>query len=262
MTRIKALFGAVACTWLFVSLSTAVADPWKDESGHGKHRRGDRHGEVEYEYKSGDCKYKYNGGPHGYKEERECDSSAGRGGPPPWAPAHGHRAKHRGYHAKNDDWDDDHRPEVDDYEDYETVTRDLGILEGICRREAIGAVLGGVVGGVIGSKVGKGDERKVATIAGAVLGVLVGSRIGRHMDQTDQQCTGQVLERAPDRQAVTWRNPNTGVQYRVTPTRTFAQQAYQCREYVTEATIGETATRVRSTACRNPDGSWQRVQGS
>ncbi len=39
MTRIKALFGAAACTWLFVSLSTAVADPWKDEPGHGKHRR-------------------------------------------------------------------------------------------------------------------------------------------------------------------------------------------------------------------------------
>jgi len=262
MTSSRIFLWAATCAGVLFSLSAAVAVPWKNESGHGKYQGGNRHGKVPHEHKSDDRKYENKGGPRGYKEERKCDVSARRGGPPPWAPAHGHRAKQGGRHGQSDDWGDHRLRDGDDHVGYDTVTRDLGILEGACRREEIGAALGGVVGGVIGSKVGKGDERKVATIASAVLGALVGSQIGRHMDQTNQQCTGQILERAPDRQAVTSRNPDTGVQYRVTPTKTFRQQAHYCREYIAEATIGGTATRVRGNACRKPDGSWQTVQGS
>ena len=189
------------------------ADPWKNESGH-------------------------RGKPHKHQ------SVGARGGPPPWAPAHGYRRKHRGHY----------------YEDREVYSRHaehFGIASGTCNREAIGTILGGVVGGVIGSQVGKGDGQKLATIAGAVVGVLVGRSIGRRMDQADQACTGQALERAADRETVAWRNPDTGADYRVTPTRTLETDGRYCREYTTQATVGGERQTFHGTACRNDDGSWQ-----
>jgi surface antigen len=164
------------------------------------------------------------------------------GGPPPWAPAHGYRQKHRDYRQS---------VEIDD------DTPDVGILLGRCDRETLGAVLGGVAGGVIGSQVGKGSNRTVATIGGAVIGVIVGGAIGRSMDQVDQACIGQALEQAPVGQSVSWTNPDGG-QYRVTPVRTYqAADGRYCREYQTFATIGGRQEQVYGTACRQPDGSWQ-----
>lgn len=68
-TAVSFLVGA-ATLGLEVTFSVAVADPWKDESGHGKHGHWDYRGEPQYEHKGG--------------------------GPPPWAPAHGYRHKHGG----------------------------------------------------------------------------------------------------------------------------------------------------------------------
>lgn len=92
--------------------------------------------------------------------------------PPPWAPAHGRRAKH------------DRGP----YYDYARVVEVVPI--GGARRErcyevpvqekpntTAGTVLGAVVGGVLGNTVGKGDGRKAATVAGAVVGGVVGHEI-------------------------------------------------------------------------------------
>jgi len=202
---IAAVLAAPAATW---------ADPWKDESGHGR------------------------GKPERHQAHKH------RGGPPPWAPAHGYRRKHRGHY-------------YEDLELYARVARDIGITAGTCNREAVGAVLGGVVGGALGSQVGKGDGRKLATVAGAVIGVLVGRDIGRRMDEGDQACTGQVLERVADQDTVAWRNPDTGTEYRVTPTRTYEAGERFCREYRTEATVGGQRQTVYGTACRNPDGSWE-----
>ncbi len=55
----------------------ASADPWKDESGHGRHHH---HREYKEEYWDGPCKVKreYKNGK--YKEKRECER-----------PRHGHR---------------------------------------------------------------------------------------------------------------------------------------------------------------------------
>ena len=69
-------------------MGRATADPWKDESGHGRDRGGryydrdDGHGRFEgrerkVEYDDGVCKVERKWGKHGeYKEERKC-----RGGP-------------------------------------------------------------------------------------------------------------------------------------------------------------------------------------
>lgn len=66
---------------------TASADPWKDESGHGKDRR---HGSHEYkeEYWDGNCKVERKHKNGNYKEERKCKgpSHVHYGPPPVYAP--------------------------------------------------------------------------------------------------------------------------------------------------------------------------------
>lgn len=163
--------------------------------------------------------------------------------PPPWAPAHGWRAKHK------------HKKEK--YVHYREVPYDIGI--GRCNRDLLGAVLGGVAGGAIGAGVVKGDNRTAAIVGGTIIGAIIGGVIGGRMDRVDQNCIGQALEHAEDGQQVRWRNPN-GYEYEVEPRRTYTGAGGQyCREYTTTAIVGGRAERVYGTACRNDDGSWRLV---
>jgi surface antigen len=163
--------------------------------------------------------------------------------PPPWAPAHGWRAKHK--HKK------------DKYVRYEPVPFDIGL--GRCNRDLLGAVLGGVAGGAIGASVTKGDDRVVGIVGGTIIGAIIGGVIGRSMDRVDQNCVGQALEHAEDGRQVRWRAPN-GYDYEVEPRRTYTAPSGQyCREYTTTAVVGGRAERVYGTACRNADGSWRLV---
>ena len=134
-----------------------------------------------------------------------------------------------------------------------------GIPQGHCHREAIGAIAGGALGGLIGSRVGDGDGATVAVIAGTLIGMFVGSRIGRHMDELDERCIGQVLERAPDGQVVTWRNPDTGAVLSAEPQRTFRQDGRYCRDYLASLQAAGDTRRLDGTACRDADGTWQRL---
>jgi surface antigen len=125
----------------------------------------------------------------------------------------------------------------------------------------LGSVLGGAAGAAAGSTIGKGSDRDLAIIGGTILGILVGGAIGQSMDKLDQNCIGQVLEHAPDNQTVEWRNPDSGTPHTVTPKRVYEDQSGRyCREYLTTATIGGKTQQVYGSACRQPDGSWQRVK--
>lgn len=173
--------------------------------------------------------------------------------PPPWAPAHGYRAKAHHHHRHSD-------------KAVEAVyVVPFGISEGTCHRHTFdrrtaGALLGGVTGGLIGAHIGKGDGRVVATIGGALIGVLVGSSVGASMDVGDGYCFANTLEYAETDTAVHWRNPDTGVTYQVEPTRTYSiDDGRYCREYQTTATIGGEYSSLHGTACRQPDGTWQLV---
>ena len=77
-------------------------------------------------------------------------------------------------------------------------------------------VIGGVLGGVLGSQVGRGHGRTLATI----VGTLAGGAVGRSMDETDCLKTAHSLESVRTGVPSAWRNPDTGNQYTVTPTRT------------------------------------------
>ncbi len=166
--------------------------------------------------------------------------------PPPWAPAHGYRYKnkYKGKHYLKGS--------------AANLIPNIGIGSGTCYRQVIGGILGGIAGGVAGSQVGKGTGKTAATIGGALLGVLIGGSIGRSMDQVDQNCVSQTLERAEDHRTVVWKNPDAGTDYRVTPVKTYQDDdGRYCREYITEATIGGKTEQLYGHACRLDDGSWQ-----
>ena len=189
--------------------------------------------------------------PPGHSKKYKKSHKSHGGGPPAWAPAWGYRGKNKVryeragvvYEAQGDDL-------------VQVPSSGLGR----CNRDVIGAILGGAVGAAAGSQFGKGDGRKLATIGGAIIGVLVGGNLGRAMDQVDQNCVGQVLERAPTGKPVIWNNPDQNSRYTVTPTRTYqTRSGTYCRDYQTQVLIGGRLENARGTACRQSDGTWKKV---
>lgn len=192
--------------------------------------------------------------------------------PPPWAPAWGHH-KHHGEHERyrEHEHEDEHFREYkrDREHEHRRYYRDDGdaggavtyrsdyIHNGRCNREALGSVVGAVVGGAAGSRIGKGDGRVAATVIGAIVGYMVGGSVGRSMDAADRACVGQALEYGAPNQPVAWRNPDSGVAYRITPKRTYHTDGRYCREFTRQALIGGRTQTVYGTACRQADGSWK-----
>ena len=128
------------------------------------------------------------------------------------------------------------------------------------QQEQAGMIIGGVLGGVLGSQVGGGHGRTAAIIAGTLAGAAIGGAVGRSMDEVDRMRTAQTLETVRTGVPARWRNPDTGNDYTVVPTRTYETSAGPCREYTIDAVIGGQKEKVYGTACRQADGSW-RVQG-
>lgn len=160
--------------------------------------------------------------------------------PPPWAPAHGYRAK-KGKAPP------------------QAASLPFGIDLGRCNREQLGQVLGGVIGAAAGATV-RGDDRPIAIVAGTVIGVLIGGYIGRRMDEVDQYCVAQALEYAEAGQTIAWRD-QTGAEYRVTPRAAQRTASGQyCREYQTVIRIGGKQEQAYGTACRSGDGAWKKVE--
>ncbi len=127
-------------------------------------------------------------------------------------------------------------------------------------KQQTGTVVGGVLGGVLGSQVGGGTGRTAATIGGALLGGLLGGSVGSSLDRSDELQAYQALENNRTNEVSTWRNPDTGSQVAVIPTRTYTGASGQyCREYDTRVTIDGRREDARGTACRQDDGSWQIV---
>ncbi len=124
-------------------------------------------------------------------------------------------------------------------------------------QEQSGMVIGGVLGGVLGSQIGHGDGRTAAIILGSLAGAAVGGSVGRSMAETDRMKTAQTLETVRTGVPSSWRNPDTGNQYVVVPTRTYDAPEGPCRDYSIDAVIAGKKDKVFGTACRQSDGSWQ-----
>ena len=123
-------------------------------------------------------------------------------------------------------------------------------------KQDIGTLVGAGGGAFIGSQIGSGTGQLAAVAIGALLGGYIGGSIGQDMDELDQYKTQQVLETSPTGSTVAWNNPDTDVDYSVTPTRTYESALGPCRDYTTEAVIDGRAEIVHGTACRGDDGTW------
>ncbi len=167
--------------------------------------------------------------------------------PPPWAPAHGWRAKHHGHDRHRDRREvhvHHHYDRDDDYRQPVIVTRgssyrcDRSLLDG--NKTLLAQILGGA--------------------GGALLGVLIGTEIGGSLDAADAACAQEALETADTGRPVVWNNPDLGTQYAMVPTRTYENAGTYCREYTTRASVGGRTQEAYGTACRQPDGSWRIVR--
>jgi surface antigen len=129
------------------------------------------------------------------------------------------------------------------------------------KENIIGSLGGAAIGGLLGSQFGSGGGKGALTAIGVVGGALAGGYVGRSMAPPDQACVRNSLEQVPTGQTAAWRNPDTGAQYQVTPTRTYESARGQvCRDFVSTALIDGREQRVEGTACRQPDGSWKIIQ--
>ena len=124
-------------------------------------------------------------------------------------------------------------------------------------KQQVGAVSGAVIGGVVGSTIGGGSGRTVAIVAGTIAGAVLGGRIGQKMDEADRIKAGQALETLPTGQRSTWKNPDTGTVYTVTPSRTYEAGGTPCRDFTVDATVDGRPEKVNGTACRQADGNWK-----
>lgn len=246
MTHQLTSFARVAAIGLIglACAGPALADPDKDESGHGR----GRHREYKEEYWNGHCKVERKWEKDGdYKEERKCEGGE----------RHGHRARPVAVYPQPtvvyppwvavEQSGPGYRPGYEPAPVQGTVYH--------CNSRAVGQVLGGIAGGAIGHHVGKGDGRTVATVGGAVIGVLIGGEIGREIDRSNQACIGQALEFAPAGQRIAW-PADDGVQYAVVPGQVVDRNGRTCRGYDAEVVTHAGVQRTHGVACRRSDGAW------
>lgn len=100
--------------------------------------------------------------------------------PPPWAPAHGKRAKDR---ALYDNYGRYYEPRRLSHDDPIWRGRDDRYH---CRRDngTTGLIIGGAVGALLGRELDGGRDRTVGTIIGAAGGAL----LGRAIDSGELRC--------------------------------------------------------------------------
>ena len=124
-------------------------------------------------------------------------------------------------------------------------------------KKQVGTVSGAVIGGVVGSTIGGGTGRTVAIVAGTVAGAVIGGRIGSKMDEADKLKAAQALESTPTGEHTSWKNPDTGAQYTMTPTKTYEAANGPCRDFTVDGNVDGKPEKISGTACRQQDGSWK-----
>lgn len=132
----------------------------------------------------------------------------------------------------------------------------LLLLAACATREQTGTAVGAGTGAVVGSEVGDGTA---GTLVGAIAGGLLGRQIGQWMDERDREEVAQTLEYQPSGETTAWVNPDTGREFRVTPTETYVdtEQDRPCRRF--RMAIDGEVDDVQGTACRVSDGRWEIV---
>jgi len=72
-------------------------------------------------------------------------------------------------------------------------------------------------------------------LRGTVIGLIIGKTVGQVIDKHDQHCAGQALKFAGGGQSISWHNPNTIIDYELTPGNSYQIDALDCRVFTTKA---------------------------
>ena len=131
-------------------------------------------------------------------------------------------------------------------------------------KEKAGTVIGAGLGALAGAHVGKGTGKMIAVAVGTLAGAALGGEVGKSLDRADRlamrRSTQTALEKNRTGAASAWRNPDSGNEGTVIPTRTYRTgQGQYCREYRQTITVGGKTEQAYGRACRQPDGSWRIV---
>lgn len=126
--------------------------------------------------------------------------------------------------------------------------------------KSIGLIIGATVGAALGSKIAGKEDRMLGTALGAVIGALIGKKVGEALSADSKACIGETLEYASDDQTIAWRDPDAELDYALTPTSSFTDDAGKaCRTYMIRASDGTTEKIADGRACRFGDNAWQIV---
>jgi surface antigen len=108
-----------------------------------------------------------------------------------------------------------------------------------------------------------GPNEAGGTVVGAALGSFTGNRIAAALDDDDKRrvyaAEMQALATGPSGAPVAWRNPDSGRYGNVVPGPAYQANGLTCRQFTHTAYVDGTPQIERGTACRNPDGTWTRV---
>lgn len=123
-------------------------------------------------------------------------------------------------------------------------------------KAGMGAAGGAAGGALLGQAIGHNTE---ATLIGAVAGGLLGYIIGNEMDKYDREQLNHVYERGVSGKTNSWRNPDNGNSYQVTPQPAYSNSSTgrPCRQAEIQSVIDGKQETVYSTACRDNNGHWQ-----
>lgn len=116
-----------------------------------------------------------------------------------------------------------------------------------------GAVMGAAGGAVVGQAIGGSLE---ATLIGVAVGTMIGYIVGNEMDKYDRQQLNYAYEGGISGQERSWRNPDSGNSYTVTPQPAVQGSSGPCRKAEIQAIIDGKQETTYSTACRDSSGRW------
>ena len=130
-----------------------------------------------------------------------------------------------------------------------------------CNKAELGSTIGGLSGAAIGGQLGDRKHRARNAIIGAFAGTVIGYIIGNEMDKYDREELNHTFETVPSNKKVSWVNPDTKNKYYVTPEPAYTgKRGRPCRDAFIEAVIDGEYKQVKTTACRNPNGTWEIIK--
>lgn len=134
-----------------------------------------------------------------------------------------------------------------------TIAVSLASCAGEYSKGQSGAVMGAAGGALVGQAIGRSTE---ATLIGVAVGTMLGYIVGNEMDKYDRQQLNYAYETGVSGQQSSWRNPDSGNAYVVTPQPAVQSQSGPCRRAEIEAVIDGRRETTYSTACRDASGHW------